>query len=173
MGTTEDPSFVEPWDTTALLFCGRGIWLEGGREPPTTTTVTIHGGNPGLGESHVLRGIEERESPEADIRSENLKALLDSIPLGLVVVIGPDGRVAYANRRCRELCGLTTDMGIPPDDRDKNLCFFDLDGRRLTPDELPIGRALQRGEIVRGMRMIIEKPDGHRVIVSVRCRTDL
>jgi len=67
---------------------------EDGREPPTP--AKLHDDL-----SRVFRDITESENAESCAQSEDLMAMLDSIPLDMIVVTGPHEKAAYANRRCR------------------------------------------------------------------------
>ena len=77
--------------------------------------------------------------------SEELAAVLDLVPSG-VIVVDDQGRIITANAAARRMAGAPLDLSRPLDLRARDV-FEGLDagGRRLSLDELPIGRAL-RGE---------------------------
>jgi PAS domain S-box-containing protein len=118
----------------------------------------------------------ERWAAEARLRLDRaveaertLSAVLRFIPEGLVVVEGPEGLVTHVSEYCAEVLGRSADelAGRPLDEAVARWHVVDRTGARLAAGtDLPIARALARGEIVRDERVEVERGDGRRVVMS-------
>jgi len=73
-----------------------------------------------------------------------LRAVLDHVPIGVLLAEAPSGRVVFGNRRLEEVMGhpvrQLSDLGA-----DAGWDAFNADGRRLQPSETPLGQALSHG----------------------------
>jgi len=93
------------------------------------------------------------------------QGVLDGIPTALYVC-SPDGAVLRFNRQAVELWGRSPQSG-------RQATFggafrlYRLDGRPLAPADGPMGVALRTGEPQRDNEVVIERPDGSRIIVLV------
>jgi PAS domain S-box-containing protein len=92
--------------------------------------------------------------------------LLELLPVA-VYVCGADGRILRYNRRAVELWGRTPAVG----DDEERFCgahrLFWPDGRPLPHAQTPMAAALAQGDSARDLEVCIERPDGHRLTVSV------
>lgn len=95
---------------------------------------------------------------------ESADVVLDSIPLGVVIIEQPKGIVSYINARALELYGYDP-RGSEMEKHLAVVRLHKIDGSLYPPEELPASRALLRGEIVRNMELVIERPDGSSVTV--------
>ncbi len=90
--------------------------------------------------------------------------LLDLLPLGVYICDG-QGRVVRYNRAAAQLWGRAPERGDP------SSCFCGayrlrrLDGRPLLHANSPMARALESGRGVSDQEIIVERPDGSRIIV--------
>src|SRR5438045_4143890 len=91
--------------------------------------------------------------------------LLEQLPVAVVFAVPPSGRIVHANLAARRL--------LPADA--VNATSFDRfpgaqrpDGTALEPHDLPITRALTRGEATEGERIRFRLPDGTWRTVEVR-----
>lgn len=93
-----------------------------------------------------------------------LQSVIEQMPEG-VVLMDAEGRVTAENRAVQAM----GTVGLEPD-RFGNPVRLDLrrpSGQRLTPDELPNVRALQRQEITEGLELVARRADGKLVPVLV------
>jgi two-component sensor histidine kinase len=95
--------------------------------------------------------------------ADALDALLEHIPEGITIADAPDVTIRRVSRHGLELMQRAEDAvtGIGADKHPKAWQVFDADGvRQLAADELPLTRAVERGEIVRNETVSLRKPDG-------------
>jgi two-component system cell cycle sensor histidine kinase/response regulator CckA len=100
--------------------------------------------------------IDDRKRVEAQLR-----AVLEEMPVGVVLVEAPTGRVSYANARVNEIFG---DTG-PAEDLDDVISRYRMlhpDGRAYAIGDLPSARVISRGEVVRSEEVVLVRPDGTR-----------
>ncbi len=95
----------------------------------------------------------------------HLDAVLRQLGVG-VLVADPDGRVVAVNDRARAILGVDAAPGAAPVDAGRWRGYRP-DGRAYADDELPLPRAVRRGEAVAAERIVIERPDGTRVAANV------
>jgi PAS domain S-box-containing protein len=99
------------------------------------------------------------------VNSASIKTILKNVPAGLIILVKPDGRIAYVNDRAIEL------YGVDPRklEMKNHLCalrHYTANGEICQSDKLPARRALLNGERVRDEKLIIERPDGSRIYVN-------
>jgi PAS domain S-box-containing protein len=99
------------------------------------------------------------------VNSTSIKAILKNVPAGLIILLKPDGKIAYVNDRAIELHGADI-SGLVFKDDPSWLKIYTADGERCPPEKLPAARALLNGERVRNEELIIERPDGSRIYVN-------
>jgi PAS domain S-box-containing protein len=95
-----------------------------------------------------------------------LSAMIEHIPMGIIIADVPDVTIRAVSRFGRELIGRGDGsiMGIPADQHAQRFKMYREDG--VTPaqsEELPLTRATQRGEIIRDEVWVLGRPDGGRV----------
>ncbi len=94
-----------------------------------------------------------------------LQIILNAVPSALVIIERKDGRVIYVNDRAKQLYGVNP-LGLEMTDHSTKLMkLLTLNGEPYTPEKLPASQALLSGEQARD-DLIIERPDGSRVVVS-------
>jgi PAS domain S-box-containing protein len=130
--------------------------------------MVLHQGQPVLEDGRVVGmvgtylDITERKRAERE-REETLqwlRAVLDRIPVAVLLVHGAHGERVEANRRTQVLLGTSIErLGEDPDR------VLDTEGRRLRLEELPSMRAL-RGEHVDGAEYLMRHTSG--ALVPVR-----
>jgi PAS domain S-box-containing protein len=93
--------------------------------------------------------------------------LIKLFPMAAYAVRAPDGVIAWYNSRAAELWGRVPVLG----DTDERFCgaykLFNADGSPMAHCDSPVALALTTGISVHEQEVIIEKPDGSRVMVSV------
>jgi PAS domain S-box-containing protein len=93
--------------------------------------------------------------------------LIELFPMAAYAVRAPDGVIAWFNSRAAELWGRVPAL----DDTDERFCgayrLYRADGTHMAHCDTPVALALETGVSVHEQEVIIEKPDGSRVTVSV------
>ena len=93
--------------------------------------------------------------------------LIELFPMAAYAVRAPDGVIAWFNSRAVELWGRVPAL----DDRDDRFCgayrLYRADGTSMAHCATPVALALETGASVHEQEVVIEKPDGSRVTVSV------
>ena len=104
-------------------------------------------------------------SPLLSLDSQS--SLIELFPMAAYAVRAPDGVIAWFNSRAAELWGRVPVLG----DTDERFCgaykLFNADGSPMAHCDTPVALALRTGISVHEQEVIIEKPDGSRVMVSV------
>jgi PAS domain S-box-containing protein len=97
-------------------------------------------------------------------------AVLEAIPAA-VYICAADGVIVRHNRRAAELWGRAPKVG----DSDERFCgslrLHTLKGRSLPHARTPMATALRTGESQRDQEVVIERPDGSRIVASVQIDT--
>ncbi len=92
-------------------------------------------------------------------------SILRLVPVGIIILESPSGRITYANDRAVELYGCNP-MGLEvPNHSTKMMKLFRPNGEIYPPEKLPASRALN-GEKTFNDEALIERPDGSRILVS-------
>ena len=104
---------------------------------------------------------------EAKLRLERamLEALFRHAPVGLSLAEAPSGRSLLLNEELREMTG--RDLAGEDFGRFASAGAHHLDGRLYEVDEYPVVRSVRTGEVVRGERLSLRRPDGSRRRVEV------
>jgi PAS domain S-box-containing protein len=108
-----------------------------------------------------------RKSLENTKHSESvLKAMIEHIPMGIIIADAPDVTIRAVSRFGRELIGRGDGsiMGMPLDQYSQYFQMYRADG--VIPaknEERPLTRATQRGEVIRDEVWVLGRPDGARV----------
>lgn len=113
---------------------------------------------------HVrTREAAEWLAAEQDAQRRQIQTVLEQTPVGVAIGDAATGRLVFVNRKVHEIFG--HDRGAESrEDHGASPPAFHPDGRRLTPDEWPMARALTRGEVIEGEIMEIERDGGRRTI---------
>ena len=92
-------------------------------------------------------------------------SILKLVPVGVIILESPSGRITYANDRAVELYGANP-IGLEvPNHSTKTMKLLKPSGETYPPEKLPASRALN-GEKIFNDEAIIERPDGSRILVS-------
>jgi len=132
--------------------------------------------NPASGRETL--NVPDQDQPKCDITTRLAAAsellnlgsqtrLIELFPMAAYVVRAPDGVIAWYNSRAAELWGRVPAI----DDTDERFCgaykLYHADGTHMAHCDTPVALALETGASVHEQEVIIEKPDGGRVTVSV------
>jgi len=92
-------------------------------------------------------------------------SILKLVPVGIIILESPTGRITYANDRAVELYGVNP-IGLEVHDHSTKMMKLLKPNGEIYPIEmLPASRALN-GEKIFNDEAIIERPDGSRILVS-------
>lgn len=117
----------------------------------------------------ILTDITERKRAELELTSElgSLRTLVETSPVGVIVAEAEGERVVTVNREAERILGFPHRPGYGMQQYEGAFVRRRLDGSVYGPDELPIRRALHRGETVRSEEMTYEFPDGRSLKIRV------
>jgi signal transduction histidine kinase len=93
--------------------------------------------------------------------SEGLAALLEQMPIGVIVAQAPSGRLLLANSEVDRLWRSPFTLAKSIDDYGQFHAFHP-DGSPFAPTDWPLARAITAGETVRELPIDIERGDGSR-----------
>jgi PAS domain S-box-containing protein len=100
----------------------------------------------------------------ADALAAERAAVLAQITDG-VILTDAQGRITFVNEAARQLHGVSA-LGMPVAGSSDTSHLFTLAGEPYPPEELPVARAVQRGETVQDAQWRIRRPDGTEVVVE-------
>ncbi len=113
----------------------------------------------------LLYAASQEAEAQAQRERTRLEAVLQSIPLGVIIAEAPSGRLVVGNRSVEEIVGApmrsSSDVQAYREWRG-----YHGDGRPYEPAEYPLARAVLVGETVRNEEMELERVDGSRVSIS-------
>ncbi len=97
-------------------------------------------------------------------RAENrlLRAAIQASPAGILVAGAPDGVIRIANPAALGIRGRSAEelVEIPLELHPSRWQTFNPDGSMIAPEELPLSRALLKGEVIDGQEVIIRDHEG-------------
>ncbi|MEJ2699604.1 MAG: PAS domain-containing protein, partial [Desulfuromonadales bacterium] len=113
------------------------------------------------------RRIAEERAEEAEEGRRILRALMDNIPEGITIA-GADGEIRLVSRFGQQMAGrpLESLVESKPGELARNFGLYHLD--ETTPardEELPLMRALKKGEMVKNEEWSVLRPDGSRITI--------
>lgn len=120
-------------------------------------------------EARLQEALREsaRRAAEAETGRQTLDALMAYIPEGVTIADAPDARVRMVSRHgLRLLQRDGPDLLGPADRHPATWGIFRLDGSQPAGDELPLTRAVAKGEVISNELWTIRRPDGTEVIIS-------
>ena len=120
------------------------------------------------GQGAALRDSLQQARQDLEREQEVLESLMEYIPEGIMVAEGPGVRIRLMSRYGRELAGLQDEpfAGVPVSHLDDLRKIFRPDGvTEMKGEDLPLARAVLRGEVVTNEEWILERTDGSRVPV--------
>ena len=94
-----------------------------------------------------------------------LETLIDTSPVGVVVLDAPTGAPVSFNREARRIVDRLRDEGQAPEDLLGLLSVRRADGSQVSLQEFPLARVLGSSETVRAEEIVMGVPDGRSVTV--------
>jgi len=112
----------------------------------------------------TLMDITERKEMEQALREndERLRAILDQTPAGIIFAEAPSGRIVLANREMDRILGRSVALSTDASGYDPSVRR--MDGTPMLPEDYPLSRVIRRGEVVSHEELLIERPDGNRLV---------
>lgn len=100
----------------------------------------------------------------AEFAGTSIYSILRLVPVGIIILESPTGRITYANDRAIELYGANP-VGFEIPNRSTKMKLLKPNSEIYPLEKLPASRALN-GEKIFNDEAIIERPDGSRILVS-------
>jgi len=108
----------------------------------------------------------ERLFGELEIERARFEAILQQMPSAVIIGEAPSGRLILGNARVEEVLGRPY-LESQSVDEYSAYPVFHSDGRPLSPQEYPLSRALQGGQVVRGEELSIQRDDGTLGVIRI------
>ncbi|MDQ3144694.1 MAG: PAS domain S-box protein, partial [Pseudomonadota bacterium] len=101
---------------------------------------------------------------EAELRklADQRAPILQQLSEG-VIIAGVDGQLLFVNEAAERLHGVKK-LDVAPDEYSKSYSLFTMDGAPHPFEELPLARAVTRGETIEDARWRIRRPDGSEIV---------
>ena len=121
--------------------------------------------------SQAAMAISNALKYKAEQRAKSdLEALLDSSPLGLLILDANTGNVLSLNEETKRMVGGMGEKGASLEHLLDEVTFRRADGREVCLAELPLDRVLKSGETVRAEKISVSLPNGRTVTTLVNAR---
>ncbi|MFC7213955.1 PAS domain-containing sensor histidine kinase [Saliphagus sp. GCM10025334] len=121
-----------------------------------------------VGYAKVTRDMTERREYEEQLRRERdlTEQLLRTSPIA-ISVRDAEGSLLLANHRARELFGLTEPDLAEGSESLEEWTISHADGTSFSPSDRPAVRVLETGNQVLDQKVVVERPSGDRIWLSV------
>ncbi|MCY4529245.1 MAG: response regulator [Chloroflexi bacterium] len=110
---------------------------------------------------------ERRTSSEMETEGRRLAALVDSSPVGVMVVDAPTRTFASVNKEAERILGMSPQPGSTLVRYHEVAIYRRMDGKQYESHERPLARALDRGEVVRAEEILLNLPNGRTMNILV------
>ena len=97
----------------------------------------------------------------------DLEALIETTPVGVVVIEARSGTLLSINRESRRIVGDLCTPGHPAEELLNVIRVHRADGSEIALDENPLARILGEAEVIRAEEIIIEVPDGRKITTLI------
>ena len=116
--------------------------------------------------SHAVMAIANARRHQDERRAKaDLETLIDTSPMGVVVLDAETGAPKSFNREARRIVDILRDPDQSPEMLLEILTFRRADGREISLREFPMAELLRIGETVRSEEIVMRVPDGRNVTV--------
>jgi signal transduction histidine kinase len=118
-----------------------------------------------------VRNASERQTLSRDLAEQQMQfeAVVQQMPVGLVIAEAPSGRIIYSNAGSPGQWGtLSTPFATVLSETGPTYQAFHQDGSLLTAEEWPMTRAITRGEVVLNeeIRLVLENEEEAIMLIS-------
>ena len=136
---------------------------DGGQEftPEDEETLVMFASQAALTVSNARRYRDEQQA-RAD-----LEALVNTSPVGILIFDAKTGDLVSLNQETRRIVRGLHAPGHTLSELLSVMTFRRLDGRDISPEELPTARAIRTGETVRAEEIVIHLPDGQAITTVI------
>ncbi|HZG38118.1 MAG TPA: PAS domain S-box protein [Nodosilinea sp.] len=141
-------------------------WLEV-RAYPSAEGLTVY-----------FRDVTDRK--QAEVEQEQLlrqleteraqfEAVLRQMPAGVLIAEASSNKLVLANEQAKQILGYSYEQSYDLEDYPPIMPFevFRADGQQYAPQEYPLARSLNAGEVVTHEEMELHQDDGRRTVVTV------
>ena len=111
-------------------------------------------------------GAERRARDEMETERRRLAALVESSPVGVMVVDAATRTFASVNKEAERILGMSPEPGSTLVRYHEVAIYRRTDGKKYESHERPLARALDRGEVVRAEEIMLNRPDGRTATVK-------
>ena len=115
----------------------------------------------------VRHGEEQRARDQVETEGRRLAALVESSPVGVLVVDAKTRTFASVNREAERILGVSPEPGSTLVRYHEVAIYRKTDGEKYEGHERPLARALDHGEVVRAEEILFDLPDGRKVTTLV------
>ncbi|WP_050733249.1 PAS domain S-box protein [Methylobacterium sp. ARG-1] len=121
-----------------------------------------------LGYGTVTRDLtEQKRARQALLASEaSLRAVLDTVPVGILFAEAPSGRIVGGNRRLEEIFRHPVLPSPDAESYGEWVAFHD-DGRPVAASEYPLSRIIREGSEQAELRCEYQRGDGSRIWIEI------
>lgn len=120
---------------------------------------------------HITAALTQaRLLAEIEHERAQLRAILDQLPEGILILDAPDGHIQYTNVAAANISGVPAAQPahkptrMPIQSAPLAETIADLQGHPIPLEELASSRAL-RGEVISGLETTLIRPDGQRIVL--------
>ena len=106
---------------------------------------------------------EQQTKDQAETERRRLAALVESSPVGVLVVDAKTRTFASVNQEAERILGISPEPGSTLVRYHEVAIYRRTDGEKYEGHERPLARALDRGEVVRAEEILFDLPDGRKV----------
>ncbi len=117
-------------------------------------------------EAREIEGLRARVA-EMETERRRLTALVESSPVGVMVVDAATRTFASVNQEAKRILGMSPEPGTSLVRYHEVAIYRRTDGEKYEGRERPLARALDRGEVVRAEEILFDLPDGRTVTTLV------
>jgi PAS domain S-box-containing protein len=100
-----------------------------------------------------------------EVERTRLAAVIDNMPVAVILAEAPSGRLVLSNRRVEEIWRRPF-IASPEVGGYRSYVGFHADGRPYEPEEWPLARSITTGETVHGEEIEVERGDGTRGYIA-------
>ena len=117
---------------------------------------------------NALRHRDEQQSrDQVETERRRLAALVESSPVGVLVVDAKTRTFASVNKEAERILGVSPEPGSTLVRYHEVAIYRRANGEKYESQERPLARALDRGEVVRAEEILFDLPDGRKVTTLV------
>ena len=131
-------------------------------------TLVMFASQAAIAIDNAVRHAEEaRTRNDLETERRRLEALVESSPVGVMVVDADTRTFASVNREAERILGMSPEPGSTLVRYHEVAIYRRTDGKMYEGSERPLARALDRGEVVRAEEIMFDLPDGRTVTTLV------